>query len=690
MKNVINESEQLLERVALYLRLSKEDLDKLNSEERSESIKNQERMLREKVAQEPWQIVDIYIDEDYSGADSNRPEFNRMINDCKNGKIDIVLCKSQSRFSRNMELIEKYIHNKFIEWNIRFIGLVDNADTDNEENKKSRQINGLVNEWYLEDTSKNIKETLRNKKKAGLYTGSFAPYGYKKDENNKNYLVVDPVASEVVKKIFELYNSGWGYYKIVNYLNCKKIPCPYDYKIMHGYKIGSPTKRKHQNIISINKKGRYIIFNTFVNEELEKVTNIISIGMLTCNNLLGEKIDDNIDLFVRKLDKGMRIFSSSTLNEQIDLSTLQLYNNHIWKELKVGDVISKDTLYIAVIIDEIRSLNNKTYELEVTVNSNSKNSEYYFMTNIVHDGNKKVKYCSKYEKKSSWSDRTISEILRNEVYIGNLVQGKFKNISYKNQKSRHIPKKDWIIVKNTHTSIIDKDTWDSVQARLNLNNRCDTITGKINPLSKKVYCNICGKSFEKTCGSKHKYEYLVCRDRRMRWINCDNKTSIRIDQLENEILLQINNFIQNFKDEKILNNLKKEMINEELFQDKIDALRKELQDNENEIIIQEKCFKQLYEDRVHQIINDNQFSFLNQRYNEDIKNIQDRQRIIKTELELIYREQAKFKNKDESFKNYEKVDKLTVELMNEWIDKIYIDKVNEEQNSRNIKIIWNF
>ena len=95
-------------------------------------------------------LVDEYCDEDLSGAGTYRPEFERLIKDCEGHRLDIVLCKSQSRFSRDMEIVEKYINNKFIEWNIRFIGLADNADTDNFGNKKARQINGLVNEWYLE------------------------------------------------------------------------------------------------------------------------------------------------------------------------------------------------------------------------------------------------------------------------------------------------------------------------------------------------------------------------------------------------------------------------------------------------------------------------------------------------------------------------------------------------------------
>ncbi len=77
-----------------------------------------------------------------------------------------------------MEVVERYIHNKFVEWGIRIVSIVDNADTNVEDNKNARQINGLINEWYLGDLSNNIKKSLQNRREDGLYLGSFAPYGY--------------------------------------------------------------------------------------------------------------------------------------------------------------------------------------------------------------------------------------------------------------------------------------------------------------------------------------------------------------------------------------------------------------------------------------------------------------------------------------------------------------------------------
>lgn len=223
-------------KVAIYCRLSKDDevRKKLSAKNESESIQNQKSILIQYAIDRGYDIHDIYVDEDYSGADRDRPAFNRLIEDASQHKFDIVLAKSQSRFTRDMELVEKYLHGKFMEWGIRFIAVVDHADTDDVGNKKSRQINGLVNEWYLEDLSSNVRTVLTHKRKAGQYIGSFALYGYQKDPTDHNHLIVDPEAAEVVRKIFAMALDGFGVPKIVRTLNEAGIPNPTSYKHSHG------------------------------------------------------------------------------------------------------------------------------------------------------------------------------------------------------------------------------------------------------------------------------------------------------------------------------------------------------------------------------------------------------------------------------------------------------------------------
>jgi len=151
-------------RAVLYLRLSKEDVNKLNAGDDSASIKNQRLLLTDYAMEHDFNIVNVYSDDDESGLYDDRPDFEKMMTDAKLGQFDIIIAKTQSRFSRNMEHIEKYLHHDLPNMGIRFIGVVDGTDTANRENKKSRQINGLVNEWYLEDLSENIRKTFDSKR----------------------------------------------------------------------------------------------------------------------------------------------------------------------------------------------------------------------------------------------------------------------------------------------------------------------------------------------------------------------------------------------------------------------------------------------------------------------------------------------------------------------------------------------
>lgn len=248
MNEVANVDEKKF-KVGIYLRLSNEDRDKINKNDDSESIKNQRNMLIDYINKHPeFVLTQEYCDEDLSGAGTFRPEFERLIRDCEDKKLDIVLCKSQSRFSRDMEIVEKYINNKFKEWNIRFIGLSDNADTENSGNKKSRQINGLVNEWYLEDVSNNIRSAFNSKMKQGEFISPFASFGYEVSKEDNNKLVIDPIASLIVKDIFDLYLKGMGFTAIAKYLNEKKVPCPSLYKYQKGVKLNVISNRPREQI----------------------------------------------------------------------------------------------------------------------------------------------------------------------------------------------------------------------------------------------------------------------------------------------------------------------------------------------------------------------------------------------------------------------------------------------------------
>ncbi|MBR4934561.1 MAG: recombinase family protein, partial [Anaerotignum sp.] len=196
------------ELVAIYCRLSVEDRTKEGAE--SESIRNQRALLLKYAAEQGWDIYDIYADEDFSGLRDDRPEFQRMLRDAEKGCFSLILCKTQSRFTRNAVTAERYLHEIFPRWGIRFVTAVDRVDTAHDGNKKARQINSLVNEWYSEELSENIRAVFRKKMEEGKFLGNYAPYGYRKDPEDRHHLIPDEETSWVIKRIYGLYLSGFS------------------------------------------------------------------------------------------------------------------------------------------------------------------------------------------------------------------------------------------------------------------------------------------------------------------------------------------------------------------------------------------------------------------------------------------------------------------------------------------------
>lgn len=243
-----------MDKAALYLRLSKEDFDKMNRGDDSESIINQRLLLMDYAIDHNMQVVDVYSDDDYSGLYDDRPEFDRLIRDGKLGKFNVVLSKTQSRFTRNMEHMEKYLHHDFPLLGIRFIGVVDGVDTQNAANKKTRQINGLINEWYCEDLSNNIRAVFHQKMKEGKFLGGFAPYGYLKDPKDKYKFIIDEYAADVVRKIYALFLDGYSLKAICMILQEEGILNPTVYKQKQGL--------TYQNAKSNDFGVRYNLWST--------------------------------------------------------------------------------------------------------------------------------------------------------------------------------------------------------------------------------------------------------------------------------------------------------------------------------------------------------------------------------------------------------------------------------------------
>ena len=198
------------------------------------------RMMTEYAHSHGWEIYEIYIDDDYSGADRSRPAFKRMLHAAEEKRFDIILCKTQSRFSRELEVVERYINRLLPQWGIRFLSLVDNADSANEDNLLLRQINGIMDEHYLAELSKNIRSVLTHRRKNGFHIGSFALYGYKKNPDRRGHLLIDEEAAAVVREVFTLFSQGYGKTAIARMLNERGIPNPTEYKRLQGIHYRQP------------------------------------------------------------------------------------------------------------------------------------------------------------------------------------------------------------------------------------------------------------------------------------------------------------------------------------------------------------------------------------------------------------------------------------------------------------------
>lgn len=530
----------MIEKVGVYCRLSDEDRFKLNKNDDSDSIVNQKSMCIKYAQEHGWSVIDVYSDDNFSGAGTYRPEFERLIKDCENGIINLVLCKTQSRFSRDMEIIEKYLHHKFLEWGVRFVSIVDNADTNIRSNKKSRQINGLINEWYLDDLSQNIKHSLKNRRDDGLFMGSFSPYGYKRDEEDKHKLVIDPIAAKVVKDIFEMYTQGLGYYRISEKLNKDGVLTPSQYKRQQG--------------------------SNFV-----------------CCHCDYEKV--------------------------------------------------------------------------------------------------------------RWNRDTISVILHNEVYIGTLIQGKTTSLGGKVHKFKKVPKSEWSITENAHEPIISKEVWDKVQKRLN-SHEYPTKTGEIHCLSQKVYCLECNKVFVRNVyrvkgEENHRRAYLQCKSSK-KYHTCCNNRSIRLDELETIIINEINKLLDSYYNQKELENICQQVMKDNMNKDTLTSLKLEKQQLSQKLIKDQLYYRKLYEDKVNNVLTESSFMFLSNDYIKEIESINNRLKAIDDEIDKEQKNNASKLKISAILEKYKHIDKLNKIIVDEFIDKIYIGKLDLSTHQREIKIIWNF
>lgn len=231
-KTAAKQNETIIGITALYCRLSRDD----GAEGESNSIANQKKLLAKYAKEHGFTNTKFYVDDGYTGTNFNRPGFQQMLEDMEMGYISTVIVKDSSRFGRNYLEVGQYTDYYFPEHNIRFIAINDCIDSDNGEDDFSAFRN-VMNEMYAKDISRKVRSSHRLRGNAGDPLAP-PPYGYVKDPENKKKWIIDPDASEVVRRIFRLCIEGNGNETIARILQDDKVLVPQAYWQSKGMSRG--------------------------------------------------------------------------------------------------------------------------------------------------------------------------------------------------------------------------------------------------------------------------------------------------------------------------------------------------------------------------------------------------------------------------------------------------------------------
>jgi len=521
-ENIINKK---IWSVAEYIRLSQEDRDNGEEKQESNSVTSQKTLLNEFVKEQDDLIVyDTYIDDGFTGTDFNRPSFQRLLGDMRNGNVNCVIVKDLSRLGRNYIEVGNYIEQVFPLFNIRFIAINDGVDSFKNPSSANTILvpfKNLINDEYARDTSVKIRTSLNGKKKKGEFIGAFPAYGYIKDSKDKHRLIIDEAAADIVRKIF--------------YWN--------------------------------------------VNEGLGKIAICHNLNELGVLNPTGHK----------KLELG------------------QNYNNY--------------------------GIKDNTY---------------------------------------TWTPSTIRNILNNEVYIGNTVQGKRRTKSYKVHKVEDVPKEQWIKVENTHEPIIDKETFEKAQELSRRDTKASQKTKELAVWAGFLKCADCGRAMNKknsTNKSGSVYEYYICSTYRKKSNKLCTKHSIKVENLRQAVLKVINLHIDLLIDTEEIAKKIEESCFENIKNQNIENMIKVRQ---NEIYKISNFKRTIYEDWKNEDITREEYLEYKQKYEKDLERLKQNIERLENEKRKYEAQQLNSNEWIEQFKEKKNITELSRDIMMELIDYIYV------------------
>ena len=492
-------------RAAAYLRLSIEDGDKAESN----SIGNQRELIRDFAAERPGlHLVEEYADDGYTGTNFERPGFKRMMEDIKSGKINCIIVKDLSRLGRNYIEMGKYLEQIFPMMGIRFIAINDNYDNANTESSDSDSIvvpfKNLLNDSYCRDISIKVRSQLDIKRRKGEFIGGYAVYGYSKDEQNKNRLVVDEYAADIVRSIYRRKLEGMSANSIADQLNSEGVLAPSEYKRLcglnyhSGFKTGTHAKWQAIQVLRILKNEVYT--GTMVqgkrqkiNYKIKKIRDVDESCWIKVPNtheaIISQRMFDIVQE-VLKLDtcasKGQKIVHLfSGIVRCGDCGQNQFDPNK-----KGSYIIDPPAAKIVRRIFDLAILGLRTREIAMTLND--ENAPVPSVYNREHKA---------YGKETTytiapvilWDSTRVWKILTAYVYTGAMVLGKSQRLISGKSISRTVPKGQQYITEGTHEAIVSREEFE--KAQLVINNRNKVVMGSVDfPLKGKVRCGNCRRA----------------------------------------------------------------------------------------------------------------------------------------------------------------------------------------------------
>lgn len=502
-----------------YIRLSKEDLNR--GKDDSNSVINQKALLDDYYRQHMDEFESVeppYVDDGYTGTDTNREGFQKLLSDIYAKKVNCVIVKDLSRLSRNYTDAGSLIENLFVQMNVRFISLAEGIDSYLYPDSISIlivPITNVINDNFCYQTSKKIRQVFDYKRRNGEFIGGFAAYGYMKKPKNKNALVVDEEAAEVIKNIYAWFLDGMSKNAIVHTLNSHGILCPSEYKKSKGLNYQNPSA----------------------------------------------------------------------------------------------------------------------------------------------------------EMKPMWSFKTVNDILKNRLYVGDMVQGRQRVKSYKIHTQEQVPENEWYVVENTHEPIIDRPVFEKVQELLKRDTRTAPQKKELYLFSGFLRCADCGKAMSRS--QVKGTVYYFCRTYKDQSKTACTKHSIKHNRLEAAVLYAVQQQIYLAVD--YANTL--EYIRTAPLQKsppiRLEALI-EAKEKERAKIMRYK--QSIYQDWKDGAITHSDYDHMSEDYEcqiAEINTILDNLTLERKQLQNNVNTEDPFLA---TFKKFENIDKLTREILIELVDHIKVHK----------------